>query len=58
MERSSGLVEETDPAVLAQLPPGPVYRCLDCGTIVRHGQPHTASEPWPHQTIAALWRCA
>jgi len=33
---------------------GVAYRCNGCGTRLRPGQPHTALEPYPHQTFAML----
>jgi len=36
------------------LPPGETFRCGECGTRLRSGQPHSALEPKPHFTIAAL----
>jgi len=36
------------------LPPGRTYRCDECGTRLRSGQPHSALEPTPHQTLLAM----
>ena len=36
------------------LPPGPTFQCSACGTRLRSGQPHSATRPWPHSTLAAL----
>jgi len=56
-EYGKGLDEPTTLRLLppqADLPPGRTYECSACRTRVREGQPHTASEPHPHQTYAAL----
>jgi hypothetical protein len=36
------------------LPPGPTWRCSDCGARIRTGEPHAAVEPRPHATLAPL----
>lgn len=33
---------------------GRVIRCEVCGTLLRSGQPHSALEPVPHQTLDML----
>lgn len=38
----------------ADLPPGPTLQCSVCKTRLRPGQPHTALEPYPHQTLLAM----
>ena len=29
-------------------------KCSECSTLLRSGQPHTALEPTPHQSLEAL----
>jgi len=36
------------------LPPGKTFKCMECGTRIREGQPHTALAPRPHQTLSLL----
>jgi hypothetical protein len=36
------------------LPDGLTWQCSECGTRVRRGQPHSALEPTPHMSYAAL----
>ena len=36
------------------LPLGRTYRCSACGARLRNGQLHTADQPHPHTTFAAL----
>lgn len=55
------IVEITDPAVLAQYPPGRLARCSDCGTYLRTGQPHSVGNHQrsrdrcePHATVEML----
>jgi hypothetical protein len=36
------------------LPVGATLKCMECGTRLRKGQPHTAITPWPHQTLSLL----
>ncbi len=33
---------------------GEVFQCETCGTYLRAGQPHSALQPEPHQTLGAL----
>ena len=36
------------------LPPGPTWRCMACGTRLRTGQPHSAVLPEPHYSIEVV----
>jgi hypothetical protein len=36
------------------LPAGATFKCMECGTRLRRGQPHTALAPRPHQTVSLL----
>lgn len=36
------------------LPVGRVFRCCHCGTRLKEGQPHTALQPYAHQSLTTL----
>lgn len=47
----------TDPEILKLFPngaPGNVVQCGTCGTYLRTGQPHCATEPTPHVSFEML----
>jgi hypothetical protein len=44
-----GVIEQ---ASQRDLPAGRTFSCMECGTRLRIGQPHTALAPKPHQTLS------
>jgi hypothetical protein len=46
-----GMIYAIDPGTPE---PGRLVQCTDCGTYLRAGQPHTATLPFPHQSLDML----